>query len=86
MIKKIGKVKEVFIPEEYQNATLIDVMDSTKIGFKVMLDNNNQIITVIFKQNEFNSEIFKDDVVRLIQDDKSKEFVAIELYDGDDYE
>ena len=85
MIKKIGKVKEVFIPEEYQNDTLIDVMNSTKVGFKVMLD-NNQITTVIFKQNEFNSEIFKDDVVRLIQDDKSKEFVAIELYDGDDYE
>ena len=82
----IGIVKEVFIPEEYINNTLIDVMDSTKIGFKVMLDNNNQIITVIFKQNEFNSEIFKDDVVKLIQDDKAKEFVAIELYDGEDYE
>lgn len=82
----IGIVKEVFIPEEYINNTLIDVMDSTKIGFKVMLDNNNQIITVIFKQNEFNSEIFKDDIVRLIQDNKTKEFVAIELYDGEDYE
>lgn len=82
----IGIVKEVFIPEEYINNTLIDVMDSTKIGFKVMLDNNNQIITVIFKQNEFNSEIFKNDIVRLIQDNKTKEFVAIELYDGEDYE
>ena len=82
----IGIVKEVFIPEEYINNTLIDVMDSTKIGFKVMLDNNNQIITVIFKQNEFNSEIFKDDIVRLIQDNKTKKFVAIELYDGEDYE
>ena len=81
----IGIVKEVFIPEEYINNTLLDVMDSTKIGFKVMLD-NNQIITVIFKQNEFNSEIFKDDIVRLIQDNKTKEFVAIELYDGEDYE
>ena len=54
----IGIVKEVFIPEEYINNTLIDVMDSTKIGFKVMLD-NNQIIIAIFKQNEFNSEITK---------------------------
>lgn len=81
----IGIVKEVFIPEEYINNTLIDVMDCTKIGFKVMLD-NNQIITAIFKQNEFNSEIFKDDIVRLIQDNKTKEFVAIELYDGEDYE
>lgn len=81
----IGIVKEVFIPEEYINNTLIDIMDSNKIGFKVMLD-NNQIITVIFKQNEFNSEIFKDDIVRLIQDNKTKEFVAIELYDGEDYE
>lgn len=81
----IGIVKEVFIPEEYINNTLIDVMDSTKIGFKVMLD-NNQIITVIFKQNEFNSEIFKDDIVRLIQDNKTKELVSIELYDGEDYE
>lgn len=81
----IGIVKEVFIPEEYQNNDLIDVMNSTKIGFKVMLD-NNQITTVIFEQNEFNSEIFKDDVVRLIQDAKANEFVAIELYDGEDYE
>lgn len=81
----IGIVKEVFIPEEYINNTLIDVMDCTKIGFKVMLD-NNEMITVIFKQNEFNSEIFKDDIVRLIQDNKTQEYVAIELYDGEDYE
>lgn len=82
----IGIVKEVFIPEEYINNTLIDVMYSTKIGFKVMLDNDEQIITVIFKQNEFNSEILKNDIVRLIQDNKTKEFVAIELYDGEYYE
>ena len=44
----IGIVKEVFIPEEYQNDVLIDVMNSTKVGFKVMLD-NNQITTVVFK-------------------------------------
>ena len=81
----IGIVKEVFIPEEYINNSLIDVMDCTKIGFKVMLD-NNEMIAVIFKQNEFNTEIFKDDIVRLIQDNKTKEYVAIELYDGEDYE
>lgn len=34
MIKTIGRVIEVFIPEQYKNGNLLDVMDRTNIGFK----------------------------------------------------
>ena len=50
MEKKIGKVIEVFIPKEYKNNRLIDVMDSTKIGFKVMLE--DELIEIIEEQDE----------------------------------
>ena len=39
MIKTIGKVIEVFVPKQYKNGSLLDIMDRTKIGFKVMTDN-----------------------------------------------
>ena len=35
MAKTIGKVIEVYIPEQYQNGGLLDVMDRTNIGFKI---------------------------------------------------
>ena len=74
----IGKVIKVFIPEE-------DVMNSNKIGFKVMLD--NEIIEIIEEQDEYNSNIFKDDLVIITKQNISgKEFIDIELYDGDNYE
>lgn len=31
----IGEVIEVFIPEQYRNGKLLDIMDRTLIGFKV---------------------------------------------------
>lgn len=77
MIKKIGKVKEVFIPED-------ETMDSDKIGFKVMLD--TEMIEIIEKQDERNSNIFKDDLVIITETNISnKIFKDIELYDGDLY-
>ena len=40
MIKTIGRVIEVFIPEQYKNGNLLDVMDRTNIGFKVVTNNS----------------------------------------------
>lgn len=78
MIKKIGKVKEVFIPED-------ETIDSDKIGFKVMLD--TEMIEIIEKQDERNSNIFKDDLVIITETNISnKIFKDIELYDGDLYD
>lgn len=83
MIKIIGKVIEVFVPEQYKNGNLLDVMDRTNIGFKVMTDNG--IKEVIQEQNEFNVKIMKNDLVTIIEQTISgKDFVDIELYEGDD--
>ena len=85
MIKKIGKIIDVFIPKEYNQGRLIDVMDSTKIGFKVMFE--DEVIEVIEEQDEFNSEIQIDDIVVVTKQNISdKEFLDIELYDGGSYE
>ena len=85
MDKKIGKVIEVFIPEEYKGDRLIDVMDSNKIGFKVMLE--DEVIEVIEEQNEDNVKIMKNDLVVITKQNISNtDFIDIELYDGDIYE
>lgn len=85
MTKKIGKVIGVFIPEEYNKGRLIDIMDSTKIGFKVMLE--DEVIEVIQEQDEYNAEIMKNDMVVITKQNISgKDFVDIELYDGGSYE
>lgn len=85
MTKEIGKVIEVFIPEEYKSGRLIDVMDSTKIGFKVMLE--DKIIEVIEEQDEYNMGIMKNDIVVITKQNISgKDFTDIELYDGGSYE
>lgn len=85
MDKKTGKVIEVFIPEEIVNGRKLDVMDSKKIGFKVQVE--DKIIEVIEKQDEHNSNIMKnDDVIITIQNISGKDFVDIELLDGDMYE
>lgn len=54
-MKNIGKVIEVFIPETN------DVMNSTKIGFKIKI--KDEIIEVIEDQNKDNCNIYKDDLV-----------------------
>ena len=85
MIKRIGQVIDVFIPEEYRAGRIIDEMDSNKIGFKIMIE--NEIIEVIQIQNEYNAEIMVDDMVVVTEQNISgKTFIDIELYDGDDYE
>ena len=83
MIKTIGKVIEVFVPKQYKNRSLLDILDRTKIGFKVMTDNG--IKEIIQEQNEFNEKIMKNDLVAIIKQTISdKDFVDIELYEGDE--
>ena len=84
MDKKIGKVFEVFIPEEYIGDRLMDVMDSNKIGFKVMLE--DETLEIIEEQNEYNVKIMKNDLVVITKQNISNtDFIDIELYDGDIY-
>lgn len=82
MIKTIGKVIEVFIPQQYRNDVLLDVMDRTNIGFKVMTNNGIREITV--ESNEFNAKIMKNDIVIIIEQTIfGKNFIDIEQYEGD---
>ena len=73
-MKKIGKVVEVFIPNEND----IDIMYSKKIGFKVNI--NNEIIEIIKDINEKYASIYKDDFVQIIEENNN---LDIELYEGD---
>ena len=83
MIKTIGRVIEVFIPEQYKNGNLLDVMDRTNIGFKVVT--NNSMRDIIVEQNELNAKIMKNDLVTIIELTISgKDFIDIELYEGDE--
>lgn len=83
MTKTIGKVIEVFIPEQYKNGNLLDVMDRTNIGFKVAT--NNSMRDIIVEQNELNAKIMKNDLVTIIEQTISgKDFIDIELYEGDE--
>ena len=85
MTKTIGKVIEVYIPEQYKNGGLLDVMDRTNIGFKVQT--KDSIKNIVLEANELNSKIMKNDLVLIMEQDISgKHFVDIEIYDGDSYE
>ena len=85
MTKTIGKVVEVYIPEQYKNGGLLDVMDRTNIGFKVMTDGG--IKGIVLESNEINAKIMKNDKVLIIEQDISgKHFIDIEAIDGDSYE
>jgi len=78
MTKQTGKVIEVFIPDK-------DVMNSTKIGFKVSVD--NEVIEIVKDQNEINSYILRGDEVIITEEIiDNKEYLDIEIYDGEDYE
>ena len=50
MNKTIGKVIEIYIPEQYKNNNLLDIMDRTNITFKIMTNNGLKEVTV--EQNE----------------------------------
>ncbi len=82
MTKTIGKVMEVYIPEQYQNGALLDIMDRTNIGFKVMTDAG--IKDIVLEANELNAQIMKNDVVLIIEQDISgQHFIDIELVEDD---
>lgn len=80
MKQQIGRVVQVFIPNEDK---LVDVMNAKEIGFKVKLEDKE--ITLIEEINELNAMIHKDDLVLVTTNNISgKEFIDIELYDGDE--
>ena len=82
MEKLYGIVKEVYIPEQYKNGNLLDVMDRSVIGFKVLIDDEVQDFQ--FEQDEFNVKIMKNDEVLIIkQVIDGNEYIDIE---GVDYE
>ena len=84
MKRTIGRVLEVFIPEEYNNGSLLDIMDRTKIGFKVKTADG--IKEIIQEQDELNTEIMKDDLVMITEQTISgKYFIDIDLF-GDEVE
>ena len=83
MNKTIGKVIEVFVPKQYKNGNLLDIMDRTNIGFKVMTDNG--IKEVIVEANSINAKILKNDLVQITEQTISDtRFVDIELYRGEE--
>lgn len=85
MNEKYGTVIEVFIPNEYKKGNLLDVMDSTHVGFQVMTEDG--IKSVIVEANEFNAQIMKNDFVRIIEQNIcGTHYIDIELYEGEDYE
>lgn len=72
----IGRVKEVFIPNDIY---------SNQIGFKITL--NDKILEVIEEQDEYNAKILRDDLVTITKQTISgQEFNSIELYEGVEYE
>ena len=85
MNKTIGKVIDIYIPEQYKNNALLDIMDRNNITFKILINNGLKEITA--QQNDENANIMKNDLVEIIEQTISgKEFIDIRLYDGDDYE
>ena len=85
MNKTIGKVIDIYIPEQYKNNALLDIMDRNNITFKILTNNGLKEITA--QQNDENASIMKNDLVEIIEQTISgKEFIDIRLYDGDDYE
>lgn len=85
MNKTIGKVIDIYIPKQYKNNNLLDVMDRTNIAFKIMTNDGLKEVTV--EQNEENATIMKNDLVEIIEQTISGEnFVDIRLYGGEDNE
>ena len=79
MERKIGRVIEIFIPEEEN----IDIMQSNKIGFKVLVDDG--VITIIEEQNDTNTSILRESLVLITKQNISgKEYMDIELLDGEE--
>lgn len=64
----IGKVIEVFIPDN----------DFNMIGFKILID--DEILSLVMKQDSSNSSIYKDDIVKVSY---TNDDVSIELITND---
>ena len=79
--KTVGKVIEVFMPEQYKDGKLLDVMDRTNIGFKILTDSG--VREIIQEINALNAQIMKNDLVTIIEQIIAGEnFVDVELCEG----
>lgn len=76
MNKYIGKVIEVYIPDEYKNGELLDIMDRNLLGFKVMMDNG--IRDIVVKSNYDNAKITKG---KLVEVTVNGDDISIVLYE-----
>ena len=76
MNKYIGKVIEIYIPDEYKNGELLDIMDRTLLGFKVMTDNG--IRDIVVKSNYDNTKITKG---KLVEVTVNGDDISIMLYE-----
>lgn len=76
MNKYIGKVIEVYIPDEYKNGELLDIMDRPLLGFKVMTDNG--IRDIVVKSNYDNAKITKG---KLVEVTVNGDDISIMLYE-----
>lgn len=83
MERLYGVVKEVYIPLEYnENNNLLDIMDRHNIGFKIDID--GKVESFEFEQDEFNSQILKNDFVMITkQTIDGTDFVDIEKVESD---
>ena len=73
----IGKVKEIYIPNENNNGRIVSYLDSQKVGFKVVVDDNEMDIVV--NQNNDNAVIHVGDLVNIEEinsDDGIKYFIS----------
>lgn len=73
----IGKVKEVYIPNENNNGRIVSYLDSQKVGFKVVVDENEMDIVV--NQNNDNAVIHVGDLVSIEEingDNSIKYFIS----------
>ena len=61
-----GKVIEVYIPEEYKNGNLLDVMDRTNIGFKVLTEEGIKEV-----EEEYDDPLYNDIVEFVITQGKA---------------
>lgn len=59
----VGKVKEIYIPQENNNGRVISYLDSQKVGFKVIVDEKEMDIVV--NQNNDNAIIHVGDLVNI---------------------
>ena len=76
MNKYIGKVIEIYIPDEYKNGELLDIMDRTLLGFKVIMD--NEIRDIVVKSNYDNAKITKG---KLVEVTVNGDDISIMLYE-----